>query len=107
MPGSLGQQVVGLLLQAVARTVVGTPAVGEVDRTDYSVLVVALVVKLATDRMNSPKYFADLAETRGPVKQNIDMNVLVVLWSTLSFIMFSLLTCTSYVLPVLCMGILF
>jgi hypothetical protein len=67
VPGSLGQQVVGLLLQVVARTVVGIPAVGEVDRTDYSVLVVAVVVKLAIDQMNSPKYFAELADNRGPL----------------------------------------
>jgi hypothetical protein len=69
VPGLLGQQVVGLLLQVVARTVVGTPAVGEVDRTDYSVLVFAVVVKLAIDQMNSPKYFAELAETQGPVSK--------------------------------------
>ena len=48
---------------------VGIPAVGEVDRTDYSVLVVAVVVKLAIDQMNSPKYFADLADNQGPVNK--------------------------------------
>lgn len=69
VPGSLGQQVVGLLLQAVARTVVGTPAVGEVDRTDYSVPVVDVVVKLAIDQMNSPKCFVEVAENQGPVSK--------------------------------------
>jgi hypothetical protein len=69
VPGSLGQQVVGLLLQAVARTVVGIPAVGEVDRTDYSVLVVAVVMKLEIDQMNSPKCFAELADNRRPVSK--------------------------------------
>jgi hypothetical protein len=47
----------------------GTPAAGEVDWTDYSVVVVAVVVKLAVDQMNSPKYFAELAETQGPVSK--------------------------------------
>jgi len=53
----------------VARTVVGTPAVGEVDRTDYSVLVVDVVVKLAIDQTNSPKCFVEPAENRGPLRK--------------------------------------
>jgi hypothetical protein len=55
----------------VARTAVGTPAVGEVDRTDYSVLAVAVVVgvTLALDQMNSAKYFAE--QTRAPVSRTL------------------------------------
>lgn len=69
VPGSLGQLVAGQLLRVVARTVVGTPAVGEVDRTDYSVLVVAVGVMLALDQMNSAKYFADPDEIQVPFRK--------------------------------------
>jgi hypothetical protein len=71
VPGSLVQQVEGQLSQVVARTVVGTPVVGEVDRTDYSVLVVVVVVVVMPElgQMNSPKYFAQAVETQGPVSR--------------------------------------
>lgn len=72
VPGSPGQWVAEQLLQVVARTVVGTPAVGEVGRTDYSVLVVAVGAMMpALDQMNSAKYFADPDELQVPVSRTL------------------------------------
>jgi hypothetical protein len=49
--------------------VLGTPVVGEVDRTDYCVLVVAVVVNLALGQMISPKCFVQAVDIQEPVSR--------------------------------------